>query len=185
MWYQVHLAKRGIEITLIKWLFKQFIYRYINEILSISRFPKESRCIEIRPNISVTRSIFSKRTAFVKCARRLLLNSPLGRDRNMCSCMEYITISERKRHLTEASDKNAVGPSWSWSYRSWIYNYLCNQWLSPLTLCVRITLRRGVLDTTLCDKVCQWLAAVPWFSLGTPVGLINWTDHHDITEILL
>jgi len=21
------------------------------------------------------------------------------------------------------------GPSWSWSYGSWIYNYLCNQWL--------------------------------------------------------
>ena len=24
------------------------------------------------------------------------------------------------------------GPSWSWSYGSWIYNYLCNQCLSPL-----------------------------------------------------
>jgi hypothetical protein len=23
------------------------------------------------------------------------------------------------------------GPSWSWSYGSWIYNYLCNQCLSP------------------------------------------------------
>jgi hypothetical protein len=28
-------------------------------------------------------------------------------------------------------------------------------------------LRRGVLDTTLCDKVCQWLTAGQWFSLGT------------------
>ena len=28
------------------------------------------------------------------------------------------------------------GPSWSWSYGSWIYSYLCNQWLSPLTLWV-------------------------------------------------
>ena len=25
-------------------------------------------------------------------------------------------------------------PSWSWSYGSWIYNYLCNQCISPLTL---------------------------------------------------
>jgi len=25
-----------------------------------------------------------------------------------------------------------LGPSWSWSYGSWIYNYLCNQCLSPL-----------------------------------------------------
>jgi len=31
-------------------------------------------------------------------------------------------------------------PSWSWSYCSWIYNYLCNQWLSPLKLGVLIPL---------------------------------------------
>ena len=35
------------------------------------------------------------------------------------------------------------------------YNYPCKQCLSTLNLCVRIPLRRGVLDTTLCDKVCQ------------------------------
>jgi len=29
------------------------------------------------------------------------------------------------------------GPLWSWSYGSWIYNYLCNQCLSPLKLWVR------------------------------------------------
>jgi len=27
---------------------------------------------------------------------------------------------------------------------------------------------RSVLDTTLWDKVCKWLATVWWFSLGTP-----------------
>jgi hypothetical protein len=27
----------------------------------------------------------------------------------------------------------------------------------------------GLLDTTLCDKVCQWLAAGQWFSPRTPV----------------
>jgi len=31
-----------------------------------------------------------------------------------------------------------MGPSWTWSYCSWIYNYLCNQCLSPLKLCARI-----------------------------------------------
>jgi hypothetical protein len=31
-------------------------------------------------------------------------------------------------------------PSWSWSYTSWIYNYLCNQCLSPLKLWVQIPL---------------------------------------------
>jgi hypothetical protein len=56
------------------------------------------------------------------------------------------------------------GTLWSWLYGSWIYNYLCNQCLSPLTLWVWIPLRRSVLETTLCDKVCQWLATAQWFS---------------------
>jgi len=33
------------------------------------------------------------------------------------------------------------GPLWSWKYGSWIYNYLCNQCLSPLTLWVQIPYR--------------------------------------------
>ena len=44
---------------------------------------------------------------------------------------------------------------------------------------------QGLLDTTLCDKVCQWLATGLWFSLGSPVSSTNKTDHHDINEILL
>ena len=52
-------------------------------------------------------------------------------------------------------------------------------------LCVRILLRRDVLDTTLCDKVCQRLVAGQWFSPGTSVSSTNKTDRHDITEILL
>ena len=44
---------------------------------------------------------------------------------------------------------------------------------------------RGVLDTTLCDKVCQWLLAGQWFLPGIPVCSANKTDLHDITEILL
>ena len=43
----------------------------------------------------------------------------------------------------------------------------------------------GVLDTTLCDKVCQWLATGLWFSPGTQISSTNKTDRHDITEILL
>jgi hypothetical protein len=46
-------------------------------------------------------------------------------------------------------------------------------------------LRRGVLDTTFCDKVFQWLATGRWFSPGTPVSFTNKTVRHDITEILL
>ena len=38
---------------------------------------------------------------------------------------------------------------------------------------VRIPFRRGVLDTTSCDKVCQWLPTSRWFSPGTPVYSTN------------
>ena len=69
-------------------------------------------------------------------------------------------------------------PLWgrlSWSYGSWIYNYLYNQCLSPLMLWVRTLHRQG---TTLCDKVCLWLPS-------TPVSSTNKIDCHGITEILL
>ena len=44
---------------------------------------------------------------------------------------------------------------------------------------------QGVLDTTLCDKVCQWLATDRWFFPGTLASSTNKTNRHDITEILL
>ena len=71
----------------------------------------------------------------------------------------------------------------SWSCGSWIYNYLCNQCLSPLKF--EPCSWGGVLDTTLCDKVCQWLVAGLWFSPGTPVSSTNKVDRQDITAILL
>ena len=40
-------------------------------------------------------------------------------------------------------------------------------------------------DTTVCDKVCQWLATGRYIPPGTPVSSPNKTDRHDITEILL
>jgi hypothetical protein len=54
------------------------------------------------------------------------------------------------------------------------YNYLCNQCLSPLMLWVLILIRARC--TTLCDKVCQWLATGRWFSPGLPVSSTNKTD---------
>ena len=65
----------------------------------------------------------------------------------------------------------------------WIYNYLSNQCLSPLMLWVRISIRARC--TTLCDKVCQWLATGQRFSPGPPLSSTNKTDHHNITEIFL
>jgi hypothetical protein len=86
--------------------------------------------------------------------------------------------------ITYYSIVNGI-PSWSWSYvvgfttTSAIsaYHYWSCEF-GPRSC-------RGVLDTTLCDKVCQWLATGLWFSLGAPILSINKTDRHDITEILL
>jgi hypothetical protein len=40
-------------------------------------------------------------------------------------------------------------------------------------------------DTTLCDKVCQWLVAGQWFSVCTLVSSTNKTDSYNINELLL
>jgi hypothetical protein len=48
---------------------------------------------------------------------------------------------------------------------------------------------RGVLDTTLCDKVCKGLATgwrgYFWREGGTPGSSTNRSDDHNITETLL
>ena len=43
----------------------------------------------------------------------------------------------------------------------------------------------GILNTTLCDQVCQSFARGLWFSLDTLVSSNSKTDRHDITKILL
>jgi hypothetical protein len=45
--------------------------------------------------------------------------------------------------------------------------------------------RIRLLETTLCDTICQSLATGRWFTPGTPVSSTNKTDRHNITEILL
>ena len=69
--------------------------------------------------------------------------------------------------------ENRDRQSWPRPFGSWIYNYLCNQSLSPLKLWVESRSLRCALDTTLCDKVCQWLAAGRWFSLCTQSDFFN------------
>ena len=71
-----------------------------------------------------------------------------------------------------------------WSYCIYWYLGGALNTLVWLKLWVWIQLRRGVLDTSLYDKVSQWLATGQWFSPGIPVSSPNKNDHH-ITEILL
>ena len=74
-------------------------------------------------------------------------------------------------YMYRSNSMSFRGPSWSWSYGSWIHNYLCNQCLSSLTLWVWIPLKWGVLKTYI--KVCQWLATGQWFSPDTPEILLK------------
>ena len=76
------------------------------------------------------------------------------------------------------------GSSWSWSYmvvgftttcaisayHHWSCKFESHSW-------------RGVLNTTLCDKVCQWLATGLWFSPGTPVSSTNKTEGSTVTTV--
>jgi hypothetical protein len=77
-------------------------------------------------------------------------------------------------------------PVASRSYGSWIYNYLCNQNLSPLMLWVRVTI--GARCTTLYGKVCQWLAILPsqWKYICTcPICKIITIFHLLSTSIII
>ena len=44
---------------------------------------------------------------------------------------------------------------------------------------------QGELDTTLCDKVCWWLATGRGFTTGNSFSSTDITYRHDITDILL
>ena len=87
--------------------------------------------------------------------------------------------------LNRSNANPYMGSSWSWSHGSWIYNYLWNQYQSPLTLWARTPLKRGAIDTTLCNKICQWLVTGRLYSPGTPVSSTNIPARHDIAEQLL
>jgi len=72
-------------------------------------------------------------------------------------CLLWLLHNGRKQVNTKVCYRIYTSPKSNRNHHdSWIYNYLFNHYLSPLTLWVRILLRWGVLDITLCDKVCQW-----------------------------
>ena len=84
-----------------------------------------------------------------------------------------------KRGVRNSSACAREGSSWLWSNGSWIYNYLCNQCISPLTLWVRIPLMER------CTRY-----NIMWYKNSVTCGRsvvssTNKTNRHDITEILL
>ena len=70
-------------------------------------------------------------------------------------CLNYILFGFSKYIMS-------VGPAWSWSYDSWLYNYLCNQCISPPTWWARIPPRRDILNA-LSDKLVSDLRQVGVF----------------------
>ena len=73
-----------------------------------------------------------------------------------------------------------MGLSWSWSYGSWIYIYLCNQCLSPLKLWVGIPLNAR------CFSIQHYVKKfVSDFGRSVVFSRYSGFLHHDITEILL
>ena len=68
----------------------------------------------------------------------------------------------------------------TWLKIAEIYNYLCNEYLSPLKLWVRLPnlIQHYVIKFL-------WLEEGLWCSLCTPVTFTNKTDLDDIAEILL
>jgi hypothetical protein len=73
----------------------------------------------------------------------------------------------------------------SWSYISWIYNYLCNQWLSPLKLQFRIPLMTRCTRCNIMWSIFQRLTAGRWFSPYTTISSTSKPDRHYIAGILL
>ena len=67
--------------------------------------------------------------------------------------------------------------SWSSSYGSWIYNYLCNQLWVWICSGEVSSIQHYVI------KLVSWVGR--WFSPCTAASSTNKTDCHDITEILL
>ena len=87
-------------------------------------------------------------------------------------------VQPQYRNIGQPPSWNIFILLWSvlllFSFYAYVKVYTLTYKLSPLG--------RGVLDTTLCDKVFRWLPVGWWFSPGTPVSSIKQkTDHHDIT----
>ena len=67
----------------------------------------------------------------------------------------------QKWHSNLLPPTSLMGSWWSWSYSSWIYNYLYNQWVSQLKL---------------------WIL-IPFMARCTPISCKNKNDRYDLTEI--
>jgi hypothetical protein len=95
-------------------------------------------------------------------------HQPVASNWQTISKLKFICLGHRER-------------SFLWSYGSWIYNYKCTYAITVVPITTKVVSSNprslgGVLDTTLYDKVCQWLATGWWFSPGK-------FNYHTITRM--
>jgi len=74
-------------------------------------------------------------------SNRNILNSSF-----LFTCRNWVELRVCRKHyyvvhLEEVDFLTFMGPSWSWSYGHFIYNFICNQCPSPPMLWVRISIR--------------------------------------------
>jgi hypothetical protein len=91
----------------------------------------------------------------------------------------YTTLCDKVCHWLVTGRWFSLGPLVSSTYKTDRYNI--TEILLTVALntighrTIKQTPMRGVLDTTLCDKVCQWLAAVIiWLSVKICVFIKDW-----------
>ena len=80
------------------------------------------------------------------------------------------SICSSNCHVLHTYNKKRCWPVIDQIWHKWKYFFMARVW---------IPFRRGVLNTTLCDKVCQWFAAGRWFSPATTVSSTNKTNSYD------
>jgi hypothetical protein len=96
----------------------------------------------------------------------------------ICCLISLNSVSYGNRNIIKPfrghcdRDHMVVGITTTSSISAWRFEFKFRSW-------------RCLLNTTLCDKVCQWLVAGQLFFPDTPISTTNKTDCLDITEILL
>ena len=87
------------------------------------------------------------------------------------------------KNIISALPDKQLGPPWSWSYGSWIYNYLCSQCLSPLMLWVRTPFMMAMCIwyslSVICDRSVVFSRFPPWNSWNIAESDVK---HHKLNQ---
>ena len=152
-----------------KHFFRIFLWNF-----SFSRFIQIMHILIKKNKIKILLRNMSWKTRFLSCNRKLHISYWISNDNTDVFVKKNKSYDQHNRgHL--GRDHMVVG--FTTTYKINAYHHYCCEFESCSWW--------GVLNTTLCEKVCQWHATGLWFSMSTPVSSTNKTDRHDITEILL